>query len=70
LSVNSTAIVLAALGLAVSGPVQIAAQPGPGCVSKGKWYPEGARIAPDPRSRIAAAGVFVCRNGKWVFEKG
>jgi hypothetical protein len=47
----------------------VAAQQGAGCLSQGKLYPEGARMAPDPRSRIAVAGVFVCRNGRWVFER-
>jgi hypothetical protein len=39
-----------------------------GCWSGGRWHPEGARITPDPRSRIMASGVFVCRKGQWVFE--
>jgi hypothetical protein len=39
-----------------------------GCWARGQWYPDGARVAPDPRSRLMAKGVFVCRNARWVFE--
>ncbi|HEY7086255.1 MAG TPA: hypothetical protein VH519_15700 [Hyphomicrobiaceae bacterium] len=39
-----------------------------GCWARGRWYPEGARVAPDPRSRLMAKGEFVCRSGRWVFE--
>jgi len=39
-----------------------------GCWARGRWYPEGARVTPDPRSRLMAKGVFVCRNTRWVFE--
>ena len=38
-----------------------------GCWARGRWYPEGARVAPDPRSRLMAKGEFVCRNTRWVF---
>jgi hypothetical protein len=68
-SANAAVMLLAVLVLTVVGPMQTATTSTPGCVSHGKWYPEGARIAPDPRSRIAVAGTFVCRHGKWVFEK-
>ena len=41
----------------------------PGCVSQGKWYPEGARIAPDIRRRLIVRGEFVCTQGKWAFVR-
>jgi len=40
-----------------------------GCWHDGKWYPEGARIYPDPRSRLAVPGYFLCINGKFVFKQ-
>ena len=47
-------------------------QPAPegkgGCWSMGKWYAHGSVQPPDPRSRIAMPGSFVCRDGKWVFD--
>jgi hypothetical protein len=41
----------------------------PGCWSLGKWYPEGAKTYPDPRSRMVVSGYFICKNGAWVFVR-
>jgi hypothetical protein len=41
----------------------------PGCWSLGKWYPEGAKTYPDPRSRMVVSGYFLCKNGAWVFVR-
>jgi|SoiMethySBSTD1v2_1073268.scaffolds.fasta_scaffold124100_3 hypothetical protein len=38
-----------------------------GCWLEGKWFPEGARVYPSERSRIAVRGYSLCTNGKWVF---
>ena len=65
--------IIAAIGspaLSQATSEQAAPPPGAvgGCWSMGKWYPEGSVQTPDPRSRIAVSGSFVCREGKWVLE--
>ena len=51
-----------------SGPTQAQSTSQCGGWSRGNWYKEGAGIAPAPRSRVMANGVFVCRKSRWVFE--
>ena len=63
---------LATLPVAAISAAAVLAGPAPsqgGCLSKGKWYPEGAKVQPDPRSRLILPGYFECKRGKWVFVR-
>lgn len=62
-------VALSPSATAADPPTKPPATSAGGCWSMGRWYPEGHELAPDPRSRIVARGVFVCRSGSWVFKR-